>query len=746
MNISYVEKTDSFWIETENTTYVIGLADGCYPGHVYYGKKLSGETRNTLDPRSVLRLTELPFSPAEKPGEKVTFLDTFPSEYPCGGIGDYRESAIELTDARGFTGCEFKYESYAISKKKQELKGLPQTFGKNSMTLTLRLADHLLKAELLLSYTIFSDSDAIIRSTRLINRSVGPLYIEKIYSASVDPDWNGEPCEMLSMYGTWADERHIDRKPLRHGRQYVTSTRGITGHQSQPFLAVVSPQTTQESGDVYAMHLIYSGNHVAGAELDPFDHVRMFIGISGEKFRWKLDSGESFQTPEAVLLYSAEGLGGMTRRLHDLYRSHLIRSPYLHKDRPILINNWEATYFDFDEEKLLNIAREAAECGIEMLVMDDGWFGHRDGDDSSLGDWTVYEKKLPNGLKSLVDRVNALGMKFGIWMEPEMISPDSDLYRKHPDYTLQIPGRIPSQSRNQYVLDLSRPEVVDRVWQQIEVILSSANIEYMKWDMNRPLADLGSAVVEADRVGELAHRYMLGVYELQERLTERFPELLLENCAGGGSRFDPGMLYYSPQIWCSDDTDALERLIIQEGTAMLYPLSTMGAHVSICPNHIVGRTTSWSMRGSVALAGTFGYELDITSLDEKEKGYITDQIAVFNRFRALIREGDYYRIASTAQNHTHDCIQIVSKDRRESLAVYVQTKAIPNARSRRICLKGLEEGGTYAVDTVIDGKEFDGEDVEFQAEHTGSELMNSGIMLPALPGDGRVIRIHLRLR
>ncbi|MEE3467590.1 MAG: alpha-galactosidase [Eubacterium sp.] len=742
MKITFEKKNNTFWIDTAHTTYGIGLADGVYPGHIYYGKKFPESGREHFDVVGALRIGEMPFSPAQKPGEKVNFLDGFPSEFPCGGIGDYRESAVEITDKNGFTACEFLYDSYEISTEKPPLEGLPQTFGEDSMTLTLRLWDKVLGATLYLRYTIFEDADAIVRSARIENTSDEAFFIDKLYSAGMDMD--DADYEMISFYGYWTKERCIERKPLRHGRQSVNSTRGITSHQSQPFLALVSPQTTQESGDVYAMHLIYSGNHIAQAELTPTDQVRLSIGISAERFRWKLAPGESFQAPEAVVLYTGDGLGGMTRQLHGLYKNHLIRNPYLHRERPILINNWEATYFDFDEEKLLAIAREAKACGIEMLVMDDGWFGHRDADDSSLGDWTVYEKKLPHGLKGLADKVNEIGLKFGIWMEPEMISPDSELYRAHPDYTLAIPGRTPSQSRNQYVLDLSRPEVVECVWEQIEAVIASAHIEYVKWDMNRPLADLGSTVTRGDRAGEIAHRYMLGVYELQERLVTRFPDLLLENCAGGGSRFDPGMLYYSPQIWCSDDTDARERLSIQEGTAMLYPLSTIGAHVSICPNHITGRTTPWCMRGNVALAGTFGYELDITQLSEEEKEEIRRQIALYHTYSGLIREGDYYRIASLTETGTHDCIQVVSSDKKESLAIYVQALATPNAKSQKLCLRGLDEDAKYNVTIHIDGREFGEEDREITSVRSGGELMNSGVIIPALPGDGRPVRVSMR--
>jgi len=459
--------------------------------------------------------------------------------------------------------------------------------------------------------------------------------------------------------------------------------------------------------------------------VDQFDSVRCMMGMDPYHFRWHLAPGESFQAPEVVLVYSGQGLGHMTRTYHRFYREHLIRSPYCHKKRPILINNWEATYFDFNTEKLLSIAREAARVGIEMLVMDDGWFADRRDDNRALGDWFVNEEKLPGGLGYLAEQVNALGLKFGIWMEPEMISPDSRLFRTHPDWAIQIPGRAPGLCRNQLVLDLSRPEVEEYVWSRIEAILSSANISYLKWDMNRQLADLGSAVTPA---GELYHRYVLAVYRLQERLVQNFPDLLLENCSGGGARFDPGMLYYSPQIWCSDDTDAVERLKIQEGTALVYPLSCIGAHVSDCPNHAVGRVTPFETRGHVALAGTFGYELDITRIPQADRDSIPAQVEQYHRYNDLIREGDYYRLASYRENGEYDCWQVIAPGGSEVLVTFVQILARPNYHSRRIRLQGLDPAGRYRTGGKIYG---------------GDALMYAGLPVENLWGDFRSRLIHL---
>lgn len=481
------------------------------------------------------------------------------------------------------------------------------------------------------------------------------------------------------------------------------------------------------------MHFVYSGNFLGQVEVSQHDMIRMTMGIHSYEFGWKLTPGQSFQAPEVVLTYSSEGLGKMTRSLHDFYREHLIRSRYKNTERPILINNWEATYFDFTTEKLLDIAQTAKDCGIELFVMDDGWFGRRNNDESSLGDWYVNEAKLTGGLKYLVDSINKIGLKFGIWFEPEMISPDSDLFRAHPDWMIQIPGREPTLSRAQGVLDLSNPEVEEYAYESVARILRSAPIMYVKWDMNRQLSDLGSAYLSKEHGRELLHRYVLAVYRMQERLITEFPDLLLENCSGGGGRFDPGMLYYSPQIWCSDDTDAVERLGIQEGTALIYPLSTIGAHVSVCPNHTVGRNTPFVTRGHVALAGTFGYELDVTKLSEEEKALIREQTEMYHTYQLLIRNGDYYRLASYAENHYYDAYMVVSKDQKEALMTFVQVLAEPNRRSRKVHLQGLDPEAVYYCDVT-------------QREYTGEILMKGGLLIGDLWGDAVSRLYHFEKR
>ena len=722
----FLEEEKIFKLDTRNTTYVIAVVDDeQFLGHVYYGKKLKEVHLDGL-----LRIHENPFVPSRNNRDRVSFLDSFPMEYPAHGLGDYRESCINIRTEKGNVGLALSYVSHKITEGKDGLEGLPASFGKAGECETLKILceDKVTGLRVILQYGIFDEADVITRSVKVVNTGKEDLYLTKVYSACLDMD--NKDFEAISLHGSWARERQIETVPVSHGKYSVESIRGESSHQDHPFLALKTKNADQENGEVYAMHFVYSGNFKAQVQSDQFDQVRMTMGIHPEDFTWKLKEGESFQAPETVLVYSAQGLGQMTRIFHDFYRNHLIRSEYKNQKRPILINNWEATYFDFDTDKLIAIAKQASALGIEMLVMDDGWFGNRCDDNRALGDWFVNEEKLKGGLEYLVDEVNKLGMKFGIWFEPEMISPDSDLYRAHPDYAIAIPGREPSLCRNQYVLDLTRKEVRDYAYECVAKILRSANIEYVKWDMNRQLSDIGSLELPADQMGELYHRYVLAVYEMQERMMTEFPHLLLENCSGGGARFDPGMLYYSPQIWCSDDTDAIERLKIQEGTALIYPLSTMGAHVSDCPNHTVGRVTPFETRGYVALAGTFGYELDVTKIPESDREQIPAQVAMYHKYNDLVREGDYYRIASYAENHYFDCYGVVSKDKKEALYTYVQVLNRPNYHSRRIYLKGLAAEKYYAIE---------GEDGTW----SGEQLMNAGLLVQNPFGDFTGKLIHL---
>ena len=718
--IVFDEKNRIFKLDTPGSSYMIKIADeDGFLLHMYYGKRLGSTLTDDL-----CRLLQHPFVPSKNERERASFMDCAPFEYPCHGLGDYRDDAFAVLNKDGHTATSFSYRSHEIYKGKPGIKGLPATFGTEDECETLEITGCDLANGLMITlyYSVFYDNDAIAKSVRITNTGIETIKLTKVLSSCVD--LYGEDYDTIFLHGSWARERIIDRKPLGYGKHYVSSLRGESSHQEHPFIGLVAKNADEDNGDVYGFNFVYSGNFIAQAEKSQFDSVRVLMGINPVDFCWNLKPGEEFYAPEVISVYSSEGLGGMSRSFHDLYRRHLIRGKYKDRKRPILINNWEATYFDFNTEKLIAIAKRASALGIEMLVMDDGWFGHRNDDSSSLGDWFVNEEKLQGGLKYLVDEVNKLGLKFGIWMEPEMISPDSDLYRAHPDWAIQIPGRTPVKSRAQLVLDLSRDEVVEYVYGRISAILKSANIEYLKWDMNRQLTDLGSIGLTSEAQGELFHRYVLGVYALQDRLIKDFPDLLLENCSGGGARFDPGMLYYSPQIWTSDDQDPVERLKIQQGTALIYPLSTMGAHVCDCPNHTTGRTTPFETRGYVALAGTFGYELDVTRIPEADQALIPYQIKMYHRFNDLVRTGDYYRIASFLENHEWDAWEVVSPDKSEALVTVINVNARVNMKARPVKLKGLDPEKLYTV-TFVDIKAESGKEQTLTLP--GDALMYAGI-------------------
>ena len=750
MNIRFLEKERIFKIDTGHVSYVMAVMDDeQFLEHVYFGRRVGDS-----DLRYLLRYMEAPYQVSTNGGERGKVLACMKHEFPGELGGDHRDGAVTVRTRAGHTAVQPFYVSHRIFRGKERLEGLPATFGHEdaAMTLEITMEDPVLHVRFLLSYSIFADTDAIMRSVRVVNDGTQPVRLEKIMSLSLDMDIfdsDQRPFRLLTLDGMWVRERHMNYREIGYGFQGISSNRGETSHHEQPFLGLVSPSATQHAGEVYGFHFVYSGNFCGKVERDAYDMIRVTLGINPDRFAFMLQPGGSFQAPEGVMVYSCEGLGGMTHTFHDLYRNHLIRGIWKDRKRPILINNWEATYFDFDEQKLLDIAREAKKWGIEMLVMDDGWFGKRDLDVSGLGDWFVNENKIRGGLKKLVDEVNALGMKFGIWFEPEMVSPDSDLYRAHPDWAIRIPDREPCLLRNQYVLDLSRKEVRDTVYDMVAAVLRSANIEYVKWDMNRTLTDFGSACLGAENQDELCHRYVLGLYEMQDRLTSDFPNLLLENCSGGGARFDPGMLYYSPQIWCSDDTDAIERLMIQEGTSLIYPLSTMGAHVSVVPNHVVGRTTGFETRSNVALAGTFGYELDITKLSDEDKESIPHQIALYHKYNDLIRRGDYVRIASYRENHLYDCWGVIAKDRTEAMITYVQVLKVPDDRSRILRIPGLDPEKEYAVIVDRTGRIAPEDDETMtlpigpRARMRGDALMYAGLPMPNFRGDFRSAVIYL---
>lgn len=728
MGIRFIEKYNVFKLDSKDTSYIISIVDEeKFLGHVYFGKKVIDEDINYL-----MRINEPPYVPSKNNRDRVSFYDSFPFEYSTHGIGDFRESSIRVIDKNGHSEVKLEYKSHEIYKGKKELNGLPATFGDENECTSLEITceDMYLNLQVVLVYTTFENLDVITRSVKVKNLSEDKINLTKVLSTCIDFD--DIDYDMISLHGSWARERHVQRKKIGYGKQVVSTIRGESSHQDNPFIALLDSKATDDYGNVYGFNFVYSGNFFAQIEGCQFNTTRVVMGINPEDFNWLLNKDEEFIAPEVVMVYSNEGIGKMTRTFHDLYRNNLIRGEYKDKKRPILINNWEATYFDFNTEKLLSIAKEASKLGIEMLVMDDGWFGKRNADNSSLGDWFVNEDKISGGLKNLVDEVNKLGMEFGIWVEPEMISGDSELFRKHPDWCIKIPGREPALCREQYVLDLSRKEILDYIYDSIKKVLSSANITYVKWDMNRQLTDLGSLGLKSENQGELLHRYVLAVYDMMDRLTKDFPHILLENCSGGGARFDPGMLYYSPQIWCSDDTDAIERLKIQEGTSMVYPLSAIGAHVSDCPNHTVGRTTPFETRGYVALAGTFGYELDVTRIPEEDRDMIPEQIEMYYKYNDLVRSGDYYRIQNFSENNSFDAWSVVSKDKSEVLVTCVQVFERANYHSRRIKLKGLIEEKFYKNEET-------GEII------SGGALMTAGINLTNLHGDFKGKLIHLKL-
>ncbi|MEQ8196519.1 MAG: alpha-galactosidase, partial [Clostridiaceae bacterium] len=536
--------------------------------------------------------------------------------------------------------------------------------------------------------------------------------------------------DFLHLHGAWAKERNVERRPLLNGTQSIESRRGASGHQHNPFIALLSKDATEDHGDAYGFSLVYSGNFLAQAEVDQYETTRVSIGINPFDFTWLLEQGESFQTPEAVLVYSSNGLGGMSRTYHKLYRTRLCRGKFRDKTRPVLVNNWEATYFDFNAEKIESIAKAGNELGIELFVLDDGWFGKRDNDDCSLGDWVVNSRKLPGGLADLANRVNDLGMQFGLWFEPEMVSPDSDLYRNRPDWCLHVPNRTRSEARRQLILDLSRKDVCDYIIKSLSDILSTVNISYVKWDMNRNMTEIGSELLPAEKQRETAHRYMLGLYRVMEEITSAFPNVLFESCSGGGGRFDPGMLYYMPQTWTSDDTDAVERLKIQYGTSIVYPISSMGAHVSAVPNHQVQRNTSLKMRGDVAMSGNFGYELDLTKFTDEEKNEVKEQIKQYKELRELIQFGDMYRLLSPFEGN-ETAWMVVSEDKTEAFVAYFKMLAEPNGPIRKVSLKGLDPDKEYTVS----GKE---------GIFGGDELMYAGLVIPDLQGDYQSIVWHLK--
>ena len=649
--------------------------------------------------------------------------------YPTEGTGDFRIPAISVAAADGSRALTLRYRSHRISPGKPPLPGLPSTYVESDAeaeTLEVTVADEPAGIEVDLRFTIFAERPVMARSATIRNTGSAPVDLEAAMSLSLDltdADW-----VLVTLAGAWSRERHVVERPLAPGRQSIGSTRGASGHHTSPVIVVRRPTTDERTGDAYGFSLIYSGNFLAEVEVEPYGTGRVRLGIDPSTFRWRLEPGASFITPEAIATYSNAGLGGLSETLHSLFRDRLARGRWRDRARPILINSWEATYFDFDADRLVAIASAARDLGIELFVLDDGWFGARDADTTSLGDWFVDRRKLPDGIEGVARRITDLGMGFGLWIEPEMVSRQSRLFEAHPDWAIGIPGRPRTESRQQLVLDMARPDVVDHLFKVLSEVLSSAPISYVKWDMNRNITEAWSPSLPPDRQGEFFHRYILGVYELYRRLTERFPDILFESCAGGGGRFDPGLLAFAPQGWTSDGTDAIERLRIQWGTSLAYPLSSMAAHVSAVPNHQVGRVTPLATRAAVAFFGVFGYELDPLALSTEERAEIADQVAFYARHRELFQFGRFSRLVSPFEGDRNRVAWMVaSEDRRQAIAGVYRILGTPDPGPGRLRLVGLDPDAEYVVSAwpVTDDRLARPN----TGERSGAELMAAGLVI-----------------
>ena len=674
--------------------------------------------RHTLDlallwlwyrPAAIVPIRHLAWEPPYAAGADRTYsLDALPQEFPTLGTGDYRNIALDIKNSRGIESTNLLYKKHEIRKGKYALPGLPAVWADEAeaQTLEIVLADENAGMEVHLLYGVLEEVDVITRSAVIRNIGTETVTIEKAAAACLD--FVSGNYDVIRFYGKHAFERNVERTVLGHGTIAFGSRRGTSSHQYNPAVILAEQGTTEEAGNCYGMLMVYSGNFFCEAERDQYNQTRLLMGLNDELFSYPLAAGDTFTVPEVILSYSQNGLSALSQQYHNCIRNHVCRSKYVHMSRPVLINSWEAAYFDFTGETIVNLAKEAASLGIDMVVMDDGWFGKRDDDNSSLGDWYVNEKKLGGSLSELIRRVHEQGVKFGIWIEPEMVNEDSDLYRAHPDWAIQIPGRKPIRSRNQLLLDFSRKEVRDQVFEQICAVLDQGEIDYVKWDMNRSMADVYA--------GNLTYDYVLGVYDFMERLTSRYPDMLLEGCSGGGGRFDAGMLYYSPQIWCSDNTDAINRTRIQYGTSFFYPVSAVGAHVSAVPNHQTGRVTSFHTRGVTAMAGTFGYELNPALLSDEEKQQIREQIASYKKYERLINEGTYWRLSDPIHDEIAAWMS-VSKEQDRALVSVVRLMAEANQAAVYVRLRGLKPEAVYL-------EEYSGK------QYSGAALMHTGIVLP----------------
>ncbi len=692
--IKYIAENKTFYLNTKNSSYVIKLLKSDMLCHWYYGARIEAENLDMLNLLCKREYTQGEFLDEINKRNYVT-KDAAPIEFPISGNGDFRIPALLTENSFGQHGANLIYKSHCITKGKKALENLPSfdTNTENTETLEIVLEDTVSGYEVSIFYSVFEEEDAIARHTEIRNVTDKKLKITSAQSLSID--FPAKQFDFITLDGAWARERHVTRRALSAGTTSIESHRGATGHQHNPFSALVEKTTTENSGIAYGFALVYSGNFKSVAEVDQFGSTRFQIGINPHNFCWNLLPGETFITPEAVCVFSNEGLNGMSHSFHNMCKNHLGKST-LNIKRPIVINSWEAMYFDMNEAAIEKFINDCKGLGIDTFVLDDGWFGKRDDDYSSLGDWFVHKTKFPDGLDKVIDTCQQNGMNFGIWFEPEMISPKSELFEKHPDWCAHVENKTPTESRHQLVLDMSRPEVVDYTYNQVADILKKYDISYVKWDMNRNIIDVGSAALSADNQKEFSHRYILGVYDLMRRLTDDFPNVLFEGCAGGGGRFDFGILYYMPQIWTSDDSDAIERLKIQYGTSFVYPPSAMTAHVSACPNHQTKRITPFKTRGDVAQICNFGYELNVSKLSDEEKELIKEQIALHRRLEDIIENGTLYRIDSPFENEFCSW-QLVSKDKKRAFAVCATQKITANNNGHYIKLKGLDPKTEYTV-------------------------------------------------
>ena len=717
MSIFYDENQKSFYLGAGKASYVLHVDEDGRLLNQHWGARVPD---GAIQPDLSHYPTLASFDPR---------TNALPWELPTRGSGWYGEPAVAATNAKGDDMVQLTYVSHAIYMGKNRLPGLPATFARregDAETLEIELMDRLTGLRVTAVYGVFERTGAITRSLRLKNESGEDMQINGVLSASAPV--HGSGYDVIHLKGAWARERHVMRQTQGEGEYRIFSQRGASGHEANPFLALCEKSATEFSGEVWAVSLVYSGSFEALSYVNNTENSRLSIGMNPDVFTWKLEPGETFVSPEAAMVYSPDGLNGMSHAFHRLYSENLMRSKWFERDRPILINNWEATYFNFNEEKILQIARRAKELGVEMLVLDDGWFGKRNTDNCSLGDWVVNPEKLPGGLNGLSDRLHDLGLKFGLWFEPEMISPDSDLYRAHPDWCLHVDGRARVEMRNQLILDLSRKEVQDYIIESVSAVLESARIEYVKWDMNRNMTEPFSGAQTPERQKETQHRYMLGLYRVLEEITARFPEILFESCSGGGGRFDPGMLYYMPQTWTSDDSDAAERMFIQYGTSFVYPPCAMGAHVSAVPNHQTGRTTAMQTRGDVALGGNFGFELDLSQLSDADAETVRRLIEREKQVRTLVRTGEFTRLLSPF-DHPYAAWQFRARDNSEALVCAYRLMTRPATPHLLLRASGLDESAVYMDD---DGNTC-----------SGAALTRYGLWLH-LPGDFTSKVIHLR--